>query len=108
MSVSAVQQSDSVKDVYVQLLSFVQLFATLWTVALRAPLSMGFSWQEYWSGLPFPPPGALLDSGIELTFPVPAMQGDSLPTEPPGKLRNLCPLYAFCKLFIPALTCLLW
>ena len=78
------------------------------TVARQAPLSMGFCRQEYWSRLPFPPPGALLDSGIELTFPVPAMQGDSLPTEPPGKLRNLCPLYAFCKLFIPALTCLLW
>ena len=37
--------------------SHVQLFATLWTVTLQAPLSMAFSWQEYWSRLPFPPPG---------------------------------------------------
>ena len=45
--------------------SHVQLFATLWTVALQAPLSMGFPRQKYWSGLPFPPPGDLPDSGIE-------------------------------------------
>ena len=76
MSVSAVQQSDSVKDVYVQLLSFVQLFATLWTVALRAPLSMGFSWQEYWSGLPFPPPGDPPNPGIKPMSP--ALQANSL------------------------------
>ena len=41
--------------------------ATLWTVALQAPLSMGFSWQEYWSGLPCPPPGDLPNPGIEPT-----------------------------------------
>ena len=41
------------------------LFATPWTVACQAPLSMGFSRQEYWSGLPFPPPGDLPDPGIE-------------------------------------------
>ena len=41
-------------------------FATLWTVIYQAPLSMGFSRQEYWSELPFPPPGDLPDSGIEL------------------------------------------
>ena len=45
--------------------SRVQLFATLWTVALQAPLSMGFSRQEYWSGLLCPPPGDLPDPGIE-------------------------------------------
>ena len=45
--------------------SCVQLFATQWTVALQAPLSMGFSRQEYCSGLPCPPPGNLPDSGIE-------------------------------------------
>ena len=39
--------------------SRVQLFATLWTVARQAPLSVGFSWQEYWNGLPFPPLGYL-------------------------------------------------
>ena len=45
--------------------SHVQLFAALWTVARQAPLSLGLSRQEYWSGLPFPPPGDLLDPGIE-------------------------------------------
>ena len=43
----------------------VRLFATSWTVACQAPLSMGFSRQEYWRGLPFPPPGDLPDSGIK-------------------------------------------
>ena len=47
------------------MLSHIQLFVTLWTVAHQAPLSMGFSKQEYWSGLPCPPPGDLLDPGIE-------------------------------------------
>ena len=60
--------------------SHVRLFATLWTVAHQAFLSMEFSWQEYWSGLPFPPPGDLLDSGIEPTSPMsPALEADSLP-----------------------------
>ena len=45
--------------------SCVQLFVTLWTVAHQAPLSMGFSRQEYWSGLPCPPPGDLPDPGME-------------------------------------------
>ena len=45
--------------------SCVRLFATLWTVARQAPLSMGFSRQEYWSGSPCPPPGDLPDTGIE-------------------------------------------
>ena len=40
---------------HAQLLTLVQLFAILWTIALQAPLSMEFSWQEYWRGLPFPP-----------------------------------------------------
>ena len=51
--------------------------ATLWTVACQAPLSTGFSRQEYWSGLPFPSPGDLPDTGIELGSP--ALQADSLP-----------------------------
>ena len=46
--------------------SRVQLFVTLWTVACQVPLSIGFSRQEYWNGLPFPSPGDLLDPGIEL------------------------------------------
>ena len=51
---------------------------TPWTVAHQAPLSMGFSRQEYWSGLPFPPPGDLPDPGIKLLSP--ALQADSLPS----------------------------
>ena len=53
--------------------------ATPWAVACQAPLSMGFSRQEYWSGLPFPSPGDLPDPGIKLGCP--ALQADSLPTE---------------------------
>ena len=57
--------------------SRVQLFATLWTVACQAPLSVGLSWQEYWSRLPRPPPGDLPDPGIEPPSPVaPALQVD--------------------------------
>ena len=57
-------------------LSRVQLFATLGTVAHQAPLSLGFSWQEHWSGLSFPPPGDLPDLGIKHVSP--AFQADSL------------------------------
>ena len=51
------------------MLSHVRLFATPGTVARQAPLSMGFSRQEYWSGLPFPPPEDLPDPGIEPASP---------------------------------------
>ena len=54
-----------------------------WTVARQAPLPMGFSRQEYWSGLPFPSPGDHPDPGIEPRSP--ALQADSLPTELRGK-----------------------
>ena len=57
--------------------SHVWLFVTLWTVVHQASQSMGFSWQEYWSGLPFPPPGDLPDPEIESTFS--ELQADSLP-----------------------------
>ena len=50
---------------YAKSIQSFQLFATPWTVAFQGPLSMGFSRQEYWSGLPFPSPGDLPDSGIE-------------------------------------------
>ena len=61
-------------------LSRVRLFVTLCTVALQAPLSMGFSRQEYWSWLPFPSPGNLPDSGIEPASPgLLHWQADSLP-----------------------------
>ena len=61
-------------------LSRVRLFATLWTVARQAPLSMGFSRQEYWSGLPFPSPEDLPNPGIEPGSP--ALQADALSSEP--------------------------
>ena len=67
-----------------------QLCVTLcdpWMVALQAPLSMGFSRHEHWSGLPFPSPGVLPDPRTEPRSP--AMQADSLPSEPPGKPLNI-------------------
>ena len=67
-------------------LSRVQLFVTPWTVAYQAPPSMGFSWPEYWSGLPFPSPGDLPDPGIEPGSP--AFQAGSLTSEPPGKAHR--------------------
>ena len=64
-------------------LNRVPLFATLWTLAHQAPLSMGFSRQEYWSGMPFSPPGDLPNPGNEPASPLsPVLQVDSLPTEP--------------------------
>ena len=74
--------SDKVK-VKVNSLSHVRLFATPWTVTYQAPLSMGFSRQECWSGLPFLSLGDLPDPGIEPGSP--ALQADTLPFEPPGK-----------------------
>ena len=53
---------------WAQLLSRVRLLVTSWTVAHQAPLSVGFPWQEYWSGLPFPPSGDLPKPGIEPTL----------------------------------------
>ena len=64
----------------------VQLFATLWTVACQAPLFMGFSRQEYWSGLPCPSTGNFPHPGIKPRSPASsAFQADSLPLVPPGK-----------------------
>ena len=57
--------------------------STPWTVAHQAPLSMGFLRQEYWSGLPFPAPGALPDPGIEALSP--ALAGGFFTAESPGK-----------------------
>ena len=68
-----------------KLLSRVRLFVTPWTVAHQDPPSMGFSRQEYWSGLPFLSPGALPDPGIRPRSP--ALQADALTSEPPGKLK---------------------
>ena len=62
-------------------------FATPWTVDRQAPLSMGFSRQEYWSGLPFSSPGDLLNPWIKPTSPV--LAGGFFTTEPPGKSCNI-------------------
>ena len=70
-------------------LSRVRLFATPWTVAYQASPSMGFSRQEYWSGLPFPSPGDLPHPGIEPGSP--ALEADALTSEPPGKPKILDP-----------------
>ena len=64
----------------------VRLFAIPWTVACQAPLSIGYSRQEYWSGLSCPSPEDLPDPGIESRSP--ALQADSLATELQGKLDN--------------------
>ena len=63
--------------------SHVQLFVPPWTVACQAPLSMGFSRQEQWGGLPFTSPGDLPNPGTEPRSPT--LQADSLPSKPPGK-----------------------
>ena len=66
--------------------SCVRLFAALWTVACQTPLSMGFSRQEYWSGLPCPPPRDLLNPGLNPhLLRLLHWQAGSLPLAPPGK-----------------------
>ena len=97
-------------------LSRFQLFATLWTVAYQAPLSMGFSRQQYWSGLPFPSPEDLPDPGIKPRSP--AMQADALSSEPPGKsyimpirhiMSQMPMFYSFLWLNnIPAYMCVIY
>ena len=74
------------KWIQVQSLIRVWLFATPWTVAYQAPLSMEFSRQEYWSGLPLPSPGDLPNPGVEPWCP--ALQADVLPSELPGKPKD--------------------
>ena len=73
----------SIKRKKVKSFSHVRLFATPWTVAYQAPLSMEFSRQEWWNGLLFPSPGDLPNPGIEPGSP--ALQANALPSEPPGK-----------------------
>ena len=65
--------------------SRVQHFVTQWTIVHQAPLSMDFSRQEHWSGLPFPSPGDLPDPGIEPGSRT--LQAESLPSEPPTSLE---------------------
>ena len=96
---------------HAQSLSCVWLFATLWTVSQQALLSMGFSRQEYWSGLPFPTPGDLPDLGIKPTTPEsPSLVGRFFTPEPTAivpsfKLRTkfLSEPGPYC---FPYLTCL--
>ena len=77
------------KQCMVSCFSCVRLFANLGTVAFQAPLSMGFSRQEYWSGLLCPPPGDLPHSGIKLmSLTSPALAGGFFITEPPRKPRQ--------------------
>ena len=74
--------------------SVVSDSVTPWTVACQAPLSMEFSRQGYWSGLPYPPPGDLPNLGMEPRSP--ALQVDSLTSEPPGKPRRTINLKFLC------------
>ena len=88
--------------VKVKLLSHVLLFETPWIVASKSPLSMGFSRQEYWSGLTFPSPGDLPHPGIESGSPT--LQADALPSEPQGKPIRLY----LCSSIWPLLTNVLY
>ena len=86
-----------------KLFSCVRLFATPWIVAHQAPLSMEFSRQEYWSGEPFPSSGDLPDLGIVPGSP--ALQADSLPSEPPGTTFHTQPQWTAktFKIILPLL-----
>ena len=75
--------------------SRVRRFATLWTLAHRASLSMGFSRQEYWIGLPCPPPGDLPDPGIESSSLL-VNHFAILSNIFSAQLRRLCPLQKWC------------
>ena len=76
--------------VFARALSRIRLFETPWTINRQAPLSMKFSRQEYWSGLPFPPPEDPPDPELELKLPASlALGGGFFSTEPPGKPRTV-------------------
>ena len=65
--------------------SFISDSVALWSVACQAPLSIGLSWQDYWRGLPFPPPWDLPDQGIKPeSLAVPSLEGGLFTSEPPG------------------------
>ena len=89
-------------EVKVKSLSCVRLFATPWTVAYQAPLSVGFFRQGYWSGLSFPSPGDLPNPGFELGSP--ALQADALPSEPPGKPGFLHMVVYIWQYYFPHLS----
>ena len=83
---------------HVHVLSRVWLFVTPWTVAHQAPLSMGFSRQEHWSGLPFPPPGDLPDVGMEPTSPA-SQVNSSLLSHPGSIFLRSCSFSSHQRLF---------
>ena len=79
-------------NIKVKVLRHVQLFGTPWTVACQAPLSMGFSRQECWSGLPCPSEGDLPDPGIKpMSLVSPALQADSLPSGKQMRPKDILP-----------------
>ena len=90
-------------------LSHVWLFATHWTVALQAPLSMGFSWQKYWRGLLFPPLGDFPDPEIKpVSFVSPTLQADSLPLSHKGSpffLIGMLKIIGILKVKVKSLSC---
>ena len=85
--------SDNIGMLLISLSVVLDSLATPWTVACQSPLSMGFPRQEYWSGLPFPPPGDLPHPGIEPASL--ALAGRFFTTEPPGKPQYRCKLTLF-------------
>jgi len=96
----------TVVRVLAQTLSHAWFFATLWTVAHQAPLTMGFSWQEYWSGLPFPPLRDLPNPRIKpVSLMSPVLAGRFFTTEPPEKLvRGLRIQQSACTHIFPCLV----
>ena len=90
--------------VWVCVLGHIQLFATLWTGGHQAPLSMGFSRQEYWTGLPFPTPGDLPDPGIEPASP--ALAGRFSLTALPGEPGYQAEVTALKRPYWITLACL--
>ena len=98
MSYFEITNSEILTIYMIQFLSHVQLFATAWTIACQAPLSLGFPRQEYWSGLPFPSPGALPNPETEPESP--ALEVDFLSTEPPEKLTCIVIYLSFLSFFL--------
>ena len=85
-------------------LDHVRLFVTPWTVAREAPLSMGFPRHEYWSGLPFPPPGNLPDPGVDPMSPAsPTFAGGPLShlgNAREHESRKMCKTMIICQLHV--------
>ena len=102
MLISSMQQSDSVIHIYVCISCFncVQLFATPWTVAHQASLSMTFSRQEYWSGLPCPPPEGLPNPGTKPeSLTSPALADGFLTTSPTWEAQYIH-IYIYIYIYI--------